>query len=58
VVRSFAGSRIEQQIIAEAFRIAWHVAAARRRIGNLDEIQEGRETLAGIANAQREGTAS
>lgn len=58
VVRSFAGSRIEQQIITQAFEIAWHVAVARRRIGGVAESQESRAALAGVVNAQREGAAS
>lgn len=58
VVRSFAGSRIEQQIITQAFEIAWHVAVAHRRIGGVAESQESRAALAGVVNAQREGAAS
>lgn len=58
VVRSFAGSRIEQQIITQAFEIAWHVAVARRRIGSVGEFQESRAALAGIVEAPREGAAS
>jgi hypothetical protein len=58
VVRSFAGSRIEQQIITQAFEIAWHVAVARRRIGSSGESPESRAALAGMVNAQREGAAS
>lgn len=58
VVRSFAGSRIEQQIITQAFEIAWHVAVARRRIGGSGESQESRAALAGMVNTPREGVAS
>lgn len=58
VVRSFAGSRIEQQIITQAFEIAWHVAVARRRVGSVGESQESRAALSGLVNAPREGAAS
>lgn len=58
MVRSFAGSRIEQQIITQAFEIAWQVAVARRGIGRVGESQESRAVLPGVVNAPREGAAS
>ena len=58
VVRSFAGSRIEQQIITQAFEIAWQVALARRGIGSVGQSQEQGAVPAGVVHAPREGAAS
>jgi hypothetical protein len=55
VVRDFAGSRIEKQIVAQAVDIAWQVAVSRR--GNASAVVGvGREGVpSGVLAALLEG---
>jgi hypothetical protein len=54
VVRDFAGSRIERQIVAQAVEIAWQVAASRDE-GGAGLMIEKERALSGVMAPLTEG---
>ena len=55
VVRDFAGSRIERQIVAQAIEIAWQVAASRDGSGARGLMIEKERALSGVMAPLAEG---